>query len=160
MANLRPFLSGSMIACLAAIVVACGQQREPPETTVSWLAKQTRAAKPPDCPMPTLAALPNTDYQQLAIIEITDDYSADNQEVLELAHRKACETGADALVIFEDKRQEEGRELPGTSASAGKGPPSGEDPQTSAENHVPEVGEEGHRGWFFNGVAIIYETDH
>ena len=155
---LHSWMSAALIAGLTAALIGCGNQRDPPEATVSWLARQSRAAKPPDCPMPTLTELPNTDYLQLAIIEITDDYKADNQEVLDLAHRKACETGADALVIFEDKRQEQGQEIAGTSAKAGTGAPSADDSSTPAEKHVPEVGEEGHRGWFFNGVAIIYKT--
>jgi|SRR5579883_134363 hypothetical protein len=146
----------ALAGSLGIMLAGCGQQREDPEVTVSWLARETRAAKPADCAMPTLTALPNADYQQIAIIEVTDDYHADHQEVLDLAHRKACETGADALVVLEDKRQEEGQELPGTSAGS-PAMPSAEDAKP-AQEHVPGIGEEGHKGWFFNGVAIIYKT--
>jgi hypothetical protein len=52
-----------------------------------------------------LFELPNRDYQQLAIIQVTADYDTDHLDVMRLAQRKACETGADALVILEDEKQ-------------------------------------------------------
>src|SRR5713226_8212802 len=101
-------------ACMA--LAACAQQKDPPEATISWLAPQTRAAEPADCAIPLLSALPNTDYQQIAVVEVTDDFSASNEEVAALVRRKACETGADALVIVEDQNQKRGEALPGYSA--------------------------------------------
>jgi hypothetical protein len=139
-------------------LMGCFQDREPPDATVSWLAPETRAAKPSDCAMPMLNAMPNADFQEIAIIEVTDDYTADDQEVLGLAQRKACETGADALAVLENKHQEEGKRLPGANAEEGKH--SGPDSASSSKgnDHTPELGEEGHRARFFNGAAIIYKT--
>jgi hypothetical protein len=132
----------------AALLGGCAQ-RDPPETTISWLAPQTRAAKSADCAMPVLAQLPNADYQEIAIVEVADDYNADDQEVAGLARRKACETGADALVILENKRQKLG-DLP-TAAEGGA--------KAHANDHTPEVGEVGHKGRILNAVAIIYKTE-
>lgn len=125
---------------------SCAGQKDPPETTLSWLAPQTRAAKPFDCPIPMLRALPNADYQQIAIVNVADDYNADNQEVLDLARRKACETGADALVILEDQCQQRGKPLQDGSVKA------------SQQEETPELGEVGHKGRYLTAVAIIYKT--
>ena len=134
-----------------AMLAGCAPQRDAPETTVSWLAPQTRAAKPLDCPMPMLAAMPNADYQQLAIIEVSDDYHADDAEVIGLARRKACETGADALVILENARQKLGNGVPvNPGAKVNSDSPDAQDQRT------PEIGDPGHQGHFLNGVAIAY----
>ncbi len=100
--------------------------------------------------MPLLKQLPNTDYKQIAIIEVVDDYNADDAEVEGLARRKACETGADALVILEDKHQKSGYEYnsPGASATAGH-----------TEQKAPDIGEAGHKGRILNAVAIVYQTE-
>jgi hypothetical protein len=135
-------LAGSLLAATAG----CIQQKDPPETTLSWLARPTRAAKPADCAMPMLKALPNADYQQIAIVEVTDDYNAPSEEMYTLAHRKACETGADALVILEDQRQE----LDKSEAAA-----SGQSSRQQAAD-MPQAGEAGHKGRILNAVAIIY----
>jgi hypothetical protein len=146
------WISGAAIAGIIATLSSCAAEKDPPETTVSWLAPQTRAAKPFDCPLPTLSALPNADYQEIAIIEVSDDYNADNQEIYGLARRKACETGADALVVLEDQRQERGKPL------AGKNAGSEASADDSSSEHNAEVGEEGHKGRILNAVAIIYKN--
>jgi hypothetical protein len=146
-------LAGALTACLG-----CAPQKDPPDASISWLAPQTRAAQPIDCAIPMLTGFPNVDYRQIAVVEVTDDYSADNHEVYNLLRRKGCETGADALVILEDQHQEQGKPLPGYSADEGKdvGPESGVN--VTAREHLPEVGEEGHKGRVLNAVAIIYKS--
>ncbi len=149
---------GVAVATAFALMAGCAEKREPPEATVSWLAPRTRAAKSFDCTMPVLSAMPNTDYQQIAIVEVTDDYNADDREVLGLAQRKACETGADALVVFENQRQQRGKPLPGFSADEGQdvGPESGVN--IRQREHAPEVDEVGHKGRYLTGTAIIYKN--
>ena len=129
-----------------AMLSSCAGQKDPPETTVSWLAPQTRAAKPSDCPMPILNALPNIDYQQIAIVNVADDYNATEQEVVDLARRKGCETGADALVILENQRQERGKTFDEGSK------------QSQQQEETPEIGEAGHKGRFVDAVAIVYKN--
>jgi hypothetical protein len=135
-------------ACVVSLAGGCAE-RDPPEAAISWLAPQTRAARPADCSMPLLARLPMVEYQQIAIVEVVDDYNADDKEVEGLARSKACETGADALVILENQRQKLG-EAP-TTASGGAG--------AHAHDHTPEVGEVGHKGRILNAVAIVYKTE-
>ena len=142
----------------AGLIAGCAARKDPAEATLSWLAPQTRAAKPVDCAMPLLSDLPNADYQEIAIVEVSDDFDADPQEAIDLARRKACETGADALVVRANQRQERGALLPGYSAEESKlaGPESGAN--IRAREHTPEIGEVGHKARFLNGVAIIYKT--
>ncbi len=135
------------VMLVAALIVGCAQ-KDPPESTISWLAPQTRAAKSADCAMPVLAELPNARYQQIAIVEVADDFNAGDQEVAEIARRKACETGADALVILENKRQKLGDSAIATEGGA----------KAHANDHTPEVGEVGHKGRILNAVAIIYTS--
>jgi hypothetical protein len=142
----RKLVAGMVAGSVLAAAAGCIQQKDPPEATLSWLTPPTRAARPADCPMPILNALPNADYQQIAIVEVTDDYNAPSQEMYALAHRKACETGADALVILEDQRQE----LDKSEAAA-----SGQSARQQAAD-LPEAGEAGHKGRILNAVAIIY----
>ena len=134
-----------------ALLSACAPQKDPSESTISWLAPQTRAARPADCAIPIFSTLPNEDYQQIAIVEISDDINADDGEVAALVRRKACETGADALVILEDQRQQRG-----------EGPPEGRDDggaNARQPAHAPEVGEVGHQGRYVNAVSIVYKHD-
>src|SRR5712692_5067598 len=142
----------------AGLIAGCAAQKDPAEATLSWLAPQTRAAKPVDCSMLLLSDLPNADYQEIAIVEVSDDFDADPQEAVDLARRKACETGADALVILENQQQKRGKPLPGYSAEESKlaGPESGAN--IRAREHTPAIGEVGHKARFLSGVAIIYKT--
>jgi hypothetical protein len=135
------------VTFVASLICGCAQ-KDPPESTISWLAPQTHAAKSADCVMPVLAELPNVDYQQIAIVEVADDFNADDQEVAEIARRKACETGADALVILENKRQKLGDSAIATEGGA----------KAHANDHTPEVGEVGHKGRILNAVAIVYKN--
>jgi hypothetical protein len=150
----------AMIAGLTglAIIAGCAAKKDPSEATISWLTAQTRAAKPADCPIAMRTAMPNADYEQIAIVEVSADYNASDQEVRDLARRKGCETGADALVVLADQRQKHGDPLPGTSADEGKdiGPGSGINLQQ--RKHEPEVGELGHQGRYLNAAAIIYRS--
>ena len=146
--HVRPSLMVLVTVTLVAMLITGCAQKDPPESTISWLAPQTRAAKSADCAMPVLAELPNADYQQIAIVEVADDFNADDQEVSQIARQKACETGADALVILENKRQ-----ALGDSAIAKEG-----GAKAHANDHTPEVGEVGHKGRILNAVAIIYTS--
>jgi hypothetical protein len=152
-----PTASRMTLAAACLILAGCAQQKDPPEATISWLAPRTRAAEPADCPIPLLSALPNTDYQQIAVVEVSDDFNASNEEVAALVRRKACETGADALVILEDQAQKRGESLPGYSAEDSHGARSESGVTNKGPQHAPEVGEVGHRGRYVVAAAIVYE---
>jgi hypothetical protein len=147
--------SRAALATSCLILAACAPQKDPPEATISWLAPQTRAAEPADCPIQMLSAPPNTDYQQIALVEVADDYRATDAEVAALVRRKACETGADALVILENQNQKSGGALPGYSGDS-RDASSGSSVTNKGPSHAPDVGEVGHRGRFVDAVAIVY----
>ncbi len=64
-----------------------------------------RAAKPPDCNMPVLRHEPLTVFRKVAIVEALGNRFATESDVLPAVQRKACETGADAIVILTSKGQ-------------------------------------------------------
>ncbi len=64
-----------------------------------------RAAKPPDCNMPVLRHEPLRDFRKVAIVEAMGNVYASEADVLPALQRKACETGADAIVINTSRSQ-------------------------------------------------------
>ncbi len=146
--NHRTF--AALLGGVLLILSGCAAQKDPPEATISWLGPRSRAAKPPDCAMPTLAQLPSTDYQQIAIVEVDADYDEDPAVLDRLARREACDTGADALVITDRARQQLG------GSDRADIPQDSKAPGGNEMQHTPDVGEAGHKGSFLNGVAIIY----
>jgi len=79
--------------------------QEPPQVTVAEMEPSGRPAKDPNCTMPVLHAEPLADYRKVAIIDALGAPSAEEKDLLPLVVRKACETGADALVIVTSKAQ-------------------------------------------------------
>jgi hypothetical protein len=110
----------------------------PPQVTLSEVEPSGRAAKPPDCNMPVLRHEPLTDYRKVAIVEALGNRFATEAEVLPAVQRKACETGADAIVVLTSKAQTSedatgyyinsvaivyGKENPAAASAAYKVPP-------------------------------------
>ena len=94
---------------IAATAIACAGCPTlvslPPQVTLSEVEPSGRAAKPPDCDMPVLRHEPLTDYRKVAIVEALGNRHATEAEVLPAVQRKACETGADAIVVTESRAQ-------------------------------------------------------
>jgi hypothetical protein len=77
----------------------------PPQVTLSEVEPSGRAAKPPDCKMPVLRHEPLGDFRKVAIVEAMGNRFATEAEVLPAVQRKACETGADAIVVLTSRAQ-------------------------------------------------------
>ena len=77
----------------------------PPQVTLSEVEPSGRAAKPPDCNMPVLRHEPLKDFRKVAIVEALGNVYANEADVLPAVQRKACETGADAIVVLASKSQ-------------------------------------------------------
>jgi hypothetical protein len=93
-------------ALLATALAGCQQVVAlPPQATVSEIEPSGRAAKGPDCNMPILRSEPLTDYRKVAIIEGLGNRFATEADVMPVVIRKACETGADAIVVLASKAQ-------------------------------------------------------
>ena len=144
------------IAAIALSIAGCFEFEVPtPSTTVSPMSSVMRPAKSPDCPIQVLTSMPTTDFQQLALLDTWGDQSAKDVDLLTVIKRKACEIGADAIVITSDKSQHEGDQLVGWDS----GPSSTVAAKTanvSQRMHDPEVGEVGHGGHYVSGVAIAF----
>ncbi|MGH7925462.1 MAG: hypothetical protein ACREQH_12820 [Candidatus Binatus sp.] len=96
----------AFIIGLALAAAGCAQVISlPPQVTVSEVEPSGRAAKPPDCNMPVLRHEPLTAYREVAIVEALGNVYASEADVLPAVQRKACETGADAIVVLTSKSQ-------------------------------------------------------
>ncbi|HUO05802.1 MAG TPA: hypothetical protein VMU16_11455 [Candidatus Binataceae bacterium] len=94
------------IAALALFAAGCSAiTSAPPEVTVAEIEPSGNAAKPPDCNMPVLRRDPLGDFRKVAIIEAVGSVYAHESDVLPAVLRKACETGADAVVVIASKSQ-------------------------------------------------------
>src|SRR5713101_8226520 len=93
-------VSAAMAASGCAHVISL-----PPQVTLAEIEPSGRAAKPPNCDMPVLRHEPLTDFRKVAIVEGTGNVYASEADVLPVVQRKACATGADAIVILASKSQ-------------------------------------------------------
>lgn len=146
------------VAAMAALVSGCFEAEIPaPSATVSPMTAYMRPAKAADCPLQVLHSMPPTDVQQLALVDAWGDQSATDADLLPVLKRKACEVGADAVVITSDKSQHEGEQLSGYDARVGSNVGGHGAPANVSERmHDPTVGEVGHGGHYMSGVAIAF----
>ncbi len=77
---------------------------QPPEVRISQITSYPAAAKGRDCNMPVLYSEPEGKYARIAIVEgwAGGDKSS---ELLAEIRQRACETGADALLVVEKRSQ-------------------------------------------------------
>jgi hypothetical protein len=96
----------SVLVAVAIAASGCAHVASlPPQATIAEIEPSGRAAKPPDCDMPVLRHEPLTDFRKVAIVEGLGNVFASETDVLPAVQRKACETGADAIVILASKSQ-------------------------------------------------------
>jgi len=153
---------GSMGIALAAVLAGCGSQKSPLQVQVTQLGPYTHAAKAPDCRMPVLETMPLNTLSQIAIVEAWADEKDQPPDVLPALQRKACETGADALVIINSEHQDIKNLLYAASPNESmnditreNGYATGGDYIKTAE-HTRRIGEAGHNGFYVDAVAIQY----
>jgi hypothetical protein len=147
---------------LGLVVAGCGSQRAELQVQVTQLGPYTHAAKAPDCQMPVLDQMPVKNLSEVAIVEVWADSKDQPPDVLPALQRKACETGADALVVINSQHQDVKNLLykasPNqtlTSVTEHQAYASGADYIKEAE-HTRRIGEAGHNGFYVDAVAIEY----
>ena len=152
----------AIAAVLSTAIVGCGSQKLPLRVEVTQLAPYMHAAKGPDCNMPVLEAMPIKSLSQIAIVEAWGDLEDKSPDVLPALRSKACETGADALVIINSRHQdikhllyaatpnESMNEVTQKNGYANPG-----DYIRTTEHHS-RIGEAGHTGFYIDAVAIDY----
>ncbi|HXW83221.1 MAG TPA: hypothetical protein VEJ86_02360 [Candidatus Binataceae bacterium] len=100
--------AGKTLALLCAVVLSCGcfkQIQLPPQAEYTELQPSGRAARPPDCNMPVLRHEPLADFTRVGLIEGRGSRYTDEEDVLRVVKQRACEGGADAVVILTSQSQ-------------------------------------------------------
>ncbi|MGH7864877.1 MAG: hypothetical protein ACREQB_07800 [Candidatus Binataceae bacterium] len=77
----------------------------PAEVKIAELEPSGHAARPLNCSMPVLNADPLTAFRKVAIIEGIGNVFEEDAAVEKAVREKACETGADAIIVHTRKRQ-------------------------------------------------------
>jgi hypothetical protein len=136
--------------------------KTPMQVDVTQLAPYVHAAKGPDCDMPVLEQMPIGDIKQVAIVEAWADLKDNAKDVLPALRSKACETGADALVILNSQHQDIKHLLYGATPNEAMNKVTSEngysDPGSyiRAVEHTRRIGEAGHNGFYIDAVAVDY----
>jgi hypothetical protein len=159
-------VSASVVALSAALIigaVGCSTGRTPMQVSVTQLGPYVNAAKDPGCTMPVLSSMPQGTYTQVAIVEVWADLKDDNNDVVPALRRKACETGADALVILNSAHQDVKHLLYQASPNQQYNETTQNIYASQAEyiqemEHTRRIGEPGHNGLYVDAVAINYKS--
>jgi hypothetical protein len=144
---------------LVAAAACSTEPTMPPTATVTEIETVTRPAKDPNCYMPVIYTEPTVDYRKIAIVDAWASLKYSQEQVLEEIKRKACETGADAVLVLSGTAQVTRRELyvgepnPTRLAYGADAPPG--DYIMDREKQA-DIGGVGHRGTYVDAVAIVY----
>lgn len=130
------------------------------------MVEYTRPAKGPGCNMPLIYAQPTVPYRQIAIVEGWGGINDSRQKVLGYIRNKACETGADALLVLGGGKQKNTKLVYGATPDRGTEAVSTGNSGTRPDQYldemerVPVIGERGHPGTYVDTVAIVYVHPH
>jgi hypothetical protein len=147
---------------ISAVLAGCASQKSPLQVQITQLGPYTHAAKAPDCHMPVLELMPLGSLSQIAIVEVWADQKDQPPDVLPALQRKACETGADALVIINSEHQDIKNLLYGATPNQTLNEVTSHDAYASPKDYINEaehtrrIGEAGHNGFYVDAVAINY----
>jgi hypothetical protein len=135
-----------------------------PRTLVSPLATLSKPAKGDGCAMRVLAGEPSNPYHQIAIVEGWGEVGQES-EVLRAVRNKACETGADALLVVTGNSQFHREQVYGVTpnrlAEEVWGASANYEPghYINEKEYKPQIGEFGHSGYYLDTVAIVFQHD-
>lgn len=153
-----------LLGAFAVAAAGCSQQR-PTSVMVTQVSDVIHPAKAPDCKMPILTEEPAARYQQVAIVEAWADLTDTAATVLPKLRRKACATGADALLILNSKKQDVKSLLYGadpnrteTEVTASNDSSNQAGEYIQMMEHTRRIGEPGHSGFYIDAVAIDYDN--
>jgi len=160
MSAIVKFTKPWIVAGLVLAAAACSSQPTyPPSATVTEIEPSTRPARSPNCNMPVLRADPIVDYQKIAIVDGWGSLKYSRDQVMDVVKRKACETGADALVIIDAAEQNTRKLLYEGAPNPLRNSQTADQVQGDYimdREKVPDVGSVGHPGTYIDAVAIIY----
>ncbi len=164
MSTIAGLAKASIALSLIFALGACSAEPNmPPTASVTQIETTTRPAKDPNCYMPVIYAEPTVDYRKVAIVDAWASLRYSESQVLDEVKRKACETGADA-VLYLSGNQQKGRRLlyegaPNPTREASGAAESEADFINDREKES-EIGSVGHRGTYVDAVAIVYTNSN
>jgi hypothetical protein len=95
-----------IVFVLAPLLAGCGSMSPvPPTISVADIEPSGKPARPPGCDLQVLRVLPSQPYREVAIIEGVASVYAHEKDLLPAIEAKACESGADAMVVKDSKSQ-------------------------------------------------------
>ncbi|MGH7840291.1 MAG: hypothetical protein ACRETH_00495 [Steroidobacteraceae bacterium] len=153
---------GAGLLAIAALGGCSTPGKVPMQVNITQLGPYTNAALPPDCTMPVLSTMPLTTFKEVAIVEGWADLQDDQADVLPALRRKACETGADALVVITSQHQDIKHFLYQASPNetltetTQQNVYAGQGEYIKEAEHTRRIGEAGHNGYYLEGIAINY----
>jgi len=153
---------GTIWLALGATIAGCSSQKVPLQVQVTQVGPYKHAAKAPDCQMPVLELMPLRNLSQVAIVEVWADAKDQPPDVLPALQRKACETGADALVIINSAHQDIKNLLYSATPNQTMTDVTKKDAYAAPGDyikiaeHTRRIGEAGHNGFYVDAVAINY----
>ncbi len=162
MTGIVKFVRPWMGLCLLVAAAGCATEPNmPPTATVTEIETTSRPAKDPNCYMPIIYAEPTVEYRKIAIVDAWASVKYSEQQVIDEVKRKACETGADAVLVLSGTKQETRRQLyegaPNQMRLAyGADAPPGD--YIMDREHQPDIGGVGHRGTYVDAIAIVYTS--
>lgn len=107
---MRARVARAIVILAAALAVeGCATTNQAINVSVSQM-RPFLASKGPGCEMPVLTKRPKRHFVELAIVEGWAGSQGQEQELLRKLKNRACETGADALLINYSKAQKENRQ--------------------------------------------------
>jgi hypothetical protein len=161
----RSALNQIAIAGIALLAGCSTPGKVPMQVNITQLANYARPAQSPECKMQVLSSMPLTTFKEVAIVEAWADLKDDKSDVIPAMRRKACETGADALVILNSQHQDIKSFLYQASPNetlneaTQKDVYAGQGEYIKTAEHTRRIGEAGHNGFYIDGVAINYTVD-
>jgi hypothetical protein len=143
---------------LLIAAAACSEPNLPPTAAVTEIETVTRPAKDPNCYMPVIYVEPTVDYQKIAIVDAWASLKYSQEQVLEEIKRKACETGADAVLMLSGTQQVTRKLLYEGAPNQERTASGTTESREIIEDmeHEADIGSVGHRGTYVDAVAIVY----
>lgn len=151
-----------LVAAACVLLSGCFHQASPELwVEVSPLAQYRNPAKPLDCDMEVLLVEPVRRYTKIAIVEGWADEN-EHDKLINALRRRACKTGADALLVSDQRGQSTPLHLyRATPNDLSEEVSSGANLEPGyylhKEEHIPKIGEPGHSGFYIDATAIVYD---
>ncbi len=149
------------VLLMVAVWACSAEPSQPPEATVTEIEPVTRPAKDPNCYMPVIYADPTVDYKKIALVDGWGSLKFSQEQVLDAVKRKACETGADAVLVLSNTQQASRKLVYEGAPNPARNSQTADQVQGAYlidREKAPDIGSVGHRGNYVDAVAIIYTT--